>query len=330
MILVTGGTGLIGSHLLLYLTRKGESVRAIYRTEESLDKTKNLFKYYSAEPDKLWQQIDWVQADITDITSLEPVFEGITQIYHTAAKVSFKPKDVEELMLTNVEGTANLLHLAIDHKIKKFLHVSSIAALGTYDNPVTEKTHWNWKEKHSDYAVSKYLGEMEVWRAGQEGVPVVIINPSVIIGAHFWDRGTGKIIKKISSGMKFYPPGGNGFVDVWDVVKIMTELMKRDITNQSFIVSGYDKTYKELLTAVAKALGKQPPKYKLPRFIAEFVYWTGRLTGIGITSRALLNTLFQHPHYSSQKIIDELDYRFIPFEASIQNVTEQYRKVFKK
>ncbi len=330
MILVTGVTGLTGSHLLLYLARKGESVKAIYRTEQSLNKTKNLFGYYSAEPDKLWQQVDWVQADITDITSLEPVFEGVTEIYHTAAKVSFKPEDVEELMRTNVEGTANLLHLSIDHKIKKFLHVSSIAALGTYDNPVTEQTHWNWKEKHSDYAVSKYLGEMEVWRAGQEGVPVVIINPSVIIGAHFWDRGIGNIIRKINNGMRFYPPGGNGFVDVWDVVKIMTELMKQDITNQSFIVSGYDKSYKELLTAIAKAAGKQPPKYKLPRFAAEIVYWAGRLTGRSITSRALLNTLFQHPHYSSQKIIDELDYRFIPFEASILNLVEQYRKVFEQ
>ena len=329
MILVTGGTGFTGSHLLLFLARKDEKVRAIYRTEQSLKKTKNLFKHYSAEPDQLWQQIEWVQADITDVPSLDPVFEGITEVYHTAAKVSFQPKDVDILMQTNVEGTANLLHLSIEHHVRKFLHVSSIAALGTYDNPVTEKTHWNWKEKHSDYAVSKYLSEMEVWRAGQEGLQVVIINPSVILGAHFWDSGMGEIIKKISSGMPYYPPGGNGFVDVWDVVKVMTELMKRDITNQSYIVSGYDKSYQELLSAVATALGKQPPKYKLPRFMAEIVYWAGKIFGKGM-SISMLNTLYQHPHYSSQKIIDELDFRFIPFEASIQNLTQHYQKSFGK
>ena len=329
MILVTGGTGLLGSHLLLYLARKDKRVKAIYRTAESLNKTKNLFQYYSAEPNKLWQQIDWIQADITDITSLEPVFKNVSEVYHTAAKVSFKPEDKDILMQTNVEGTANLLHLSIDYKIRKFLHVSSIAALGTYDNPVTEQTHWNWKEKHSNYAISKYLSEMEVWRAGQEGLPVVIINPSVILGAHFWDSGIGKVIQKIDKGILFYPPGGNAFVDVWDVVKIMTELMKREINNQSYIVSGYDKSYQEFLSAVATSLGKQPPKLKLSRHIAEIFYWAGRLTGKGITSRALLNTLFQHPHYSSQKIINELNFRFIPFEASIQNLAEHYRKVFK-
>jgi len=329
MILVTGGTGLTGSHLLLYLTRKEQKVRAIYKSKESLNKTKNLFKYYSAEPEKLWTNIEWIPADITDITSLEPVFEGVTQVYHTAAKVSFRPKDKDILMQTNVEGTANLLHLAIDNKIQKFLHVSSIAALGSYDNPITEKTHWNWKETHSDYAVSKYLSEMEVWRAGQEGLPVVIINPVVILGAHFWNTGTGQIVQKVDNGIKFYPPGSNAFVDVWDVVKIMTKLMKSDISNESFIVSGSNQTYQKFLSEVAKALGKKPPQTKLPYWLAQMFYVIGRLTGKGITSKAMLKTLFQQPNYSSQKLIDTLDYHFVPFKASIQNLVAQYRKVFK-
>ena len=330
MTLVTGGTGLTGSHLLLYLTRKGQKVKAIYRSKESVNKTKNLFKYYSAEVERLWQNIEWIQADITDITSLKQAFEGVTQVYHIAAKVSFLPKDKDVLMQTNVEGTANLLHLAIDNNIQKFLHVSSIAALGHYDNPITEKTHWNWKETHSDYAISKYLSEMEVWRAGQEGLPVVIINPAVILGAHFWNTGTGQIIHKVDSGLRFYPPGGNAFVDVWDVVKTMTELMKSDISNESFIVSGSNQTYQKLLSDIAKVLGKNPPRTKLPYGLAQMLYLIGRLTGKGIASKAMLKTLFQQPNYSSQKLIDTLDYHFIPFEASIQNLVAQYRKVFKK
>ena len=330
MILVTGGTGLTGSHLLLYLTRKGLKVRAIFRSEKSMNKTKNLFKYYSAEPEKLWANIEWIPTDITDITALKPAFEAVTRVYHTAAKVSFLPKDKDVLMQTNVDGTANLLHLAIDNKIQKFLHVSSIAALGGYDNPITEKTHWNWKETHSDYAVSKYLSEMEVWRAGQEGLPIVIINPAVILGAHFWDTGTGQIVQKVDNGLRFYPPGGNAFVDVWDVVKIMTELMQRDISNESFIVSGFNQTYFEFLSSLAKFLGKKPPQTKLPYWLAQILYVAGRLTGKGITSKAILKTLFQHPQYSSQKLVNTLEYQFIPFEASIRNLTTQYRKVFKK
>jgi len=320
MILVTGGTGLIGSHLLLYLTRKGEKVRAIYRKKESLEKTKNLFKYYSAEPEILFNQIEWVQADITEITSLENVFEGITQVYHTAALVSFDKKDKDLLHLTNVEGTANLLHLAQSTQVEKFLYVSSIAALGQYDQPVTEKTHWNWKEKHSDYAVSKYLSEMEVWRAGQEGLPVVIINPSVVLGAHFLDSGFGTIISKLEKGLKYFPPGGNGIVDVWDVVKIMTSLMQSAIKNDSFIVSSYNKSYKDLLDAMAKELAVKSPKKALPKSLAYLLFLMGKLP------KSMMRTFYQFPHYTSGKLEKAINYNPIPFEASVQNLVSQYKK----
>jgi len=320
MILVTGGTGLIGSHLLLYLTRKGEKVRAVYRKKESLKKTKNLFKYYSAEPEILFNQIEWVQADITEITSLENVFEGITQVYHTAALVTFDKKDKDLLHLTNVEGTANLLHLAQSTQVEKFLHVSSIAALGQYDQPVTEKTHWNWKEKHSDYGVSKYLSEMEVWRVGQEGLPVVIINPSVVLGAHFWDSGFGAIISKLEKGLKYFPPGGNGFVDVWDVVKVMTSLMQSDINNDSFIVSSYNKPYKDLLEAMAKELAVKPPNKALPKSLAYLLFLMGKLP------KSMMRTFYQFPHYASDKLEKAINYNPIPFEASVQNLVSQYKK----
>jgi len=320
MILVTGGTGLIGSHLLLYLTRKREKVRAIYRKKESLEKTKKLFKYYSAEPDLLFNQIEWMQADITDITSLENIFDGIKQVYHTAALVSFKKKDKDLLHLTNVEGTANMLHTAQAAGVRKFLHVSSIAVLGTYDQPITEKTYWNWKEKYSDYAVSKYLSEMEVWRAGQEGLPVVIINPSVVLGAHFWHSGFGTIISKLEKGLKYYPPGGNGFVDVWDVVKVMTDLMQSDIENDSFIVSSYNKSYKDLLDMMAKTLAVKPPGSALSKNLAFLLFLFGKIP------KSMLHTFFSYPKYAADKLEKVINFNPIPFEASIQNLISQYKK----
>jgi len=320
MILVTGGTGLIGSHLALYLARKGEKLRVVYRKKESLKKTKNLFKNYSSEPNILFNQIEWVQADITEITSLENVFDGIKQVYHTAALVSFDKKDKDLLQSTNVEGTANLLHLAQSAEVEKFLHVSSIAALGQYDQPVTEKTHWNWKEKHSDYAVSKYLSEMEVWRAGQEGLPVIIINPSVVLGAHFWQSGFGTIISKLEKGLKYYPPGGNGFVDVWDVVKVMTDLMQSNIENDSFIVSSYNKSYKDLLVAMAKELSVRIPKKPLPKSLAYLLFLMGKMP------KSMMRTFYRFPHYASDKLEKSINFKPIPFEASIQNLISQYKK----
>jgi len=331
MILVTGGTGLIGSHLLLFLTRKGYKPRAIYRNRNSIEKTKNLFKHYIADAATLFNKIEWIEADITDIVSLEAVFEGIFQVYHTAAMVSFNKKDKNILMQTNVEGTANLLHLSLEHGINKFLHVSSIAALGSHDNPVTEQTHWNWKEKHSDYAISKYLSEMAVWRAGQEGLPVVIINPSVVIGAHFWDRGIGKIIESVEKNLNFYPLGGNGFVDVWDIVKVMYQLMESPIINNSFIVSAYNRSYYELLKHLAVLLNRKSPKLKLTKLPVYTIYllgWLKEFFGIGqlLLSRDMINTLFSYPKYSSEKLKTTLNIDFIPFEASLKNLIHQYRQ----
>ena len=320
MILVTGGTGLTGSHLLLYLTRKGFLPRAIYRDKKSLQKTKNLFINYSAEPNKLFNRIEWIQADITDITGLQPAFDKVKQVYHTAALVSFKPNDKELLHQTNVTGTENILACAQEAGVEKLLHVSSIATLGNYENPITEQTHWNWKEPHSDYAVTKYLSEMEVWRAGQEGLPVVIVKPSIIMGAHFWDTGIGKTIHKSVNGMKFYPPGGNGFVDVWDLVKTMVDLMNSPIENDSFIVSAYDLPYKKFLTEIHNNLDKKAPDKKLPKWLAYFLFLTGKLP------KSVYRNFYRHPHYSSEKLKNTLNFKFIPFEASIQNIMTQYKK----
>jgi len=333
MILVTGGTGFIGSHLLLFLTRKGLKPRAIFRDKKSIRKTKNLFELYSTQAADLFDQIEWVYGDITDISSLIPVFDGITHIYHTAALVSFDSKDKEELHQVNVEGTAaNMLNLAIESNIKKFVHISSIAALGSYDNPVTEKTHWNWKGKHSEYAVTKHLAEMEAWRATQEGLPVIILNPSVVIGAGFWQNGIGKIIiTKTAKGNKFYPSGGNGFVDVWDLVKIMTDLMNSLVINESFIVSAYDLSFKELMSTIAFKLNKKAPSIALPKNIAYVLALINYLLPKKFKntlplSFSLVRNLYRHPHYSSEKLLQVWRNNFIPFEASITNIIAQYKK----
>ena len=331
MILVTGGTGLIGSHLLLFLTRKDRRVRAIYRDEKSIQKTKNLFKLYSAEPDKLFRMVEWVKADITDITSLPEIMSGIKQVYHAAALVSFDSADKRLLHLTNVDGTANMLQIAMDAGIEKFVHFSSIAALGGYEQPVTELTHWNWKEPHSEYAVTKYLSEMEVWRASQEGLPVVILNPSVVLGAGFWNEGTGKIIQNVDKKMRFYPPGANHFVDVWDLVKVSYDLMQSPVINEGFIVGGNFVYYKELLKMIAQALGKKPPAYPLPEFLAQFIWrveWVKSkiFRTKPLITKSLYHSLFQQNRYSSEKLIRTLSFRFIPVEASIKNIVLQYQK----
>ena len=232
MILVTGGTGLIGSHLLFHLAKNGERARANYRTKESMDKVSKIFGYYTDNPSELMDKIEWVEADITDIDRMNTIFEDVKKVYHCAAFISFDPKDYKTLEKINVEGTANVVNLCLKHGVEKLCHVSSIAAIGPSlkDKEATEENEWN--DAHvSVYGLTKRDAELEVWRGSQEGLSVAILNPGVVIGPGFWRSGSGSFFTYAAKGKKHFVPGGTGFVAVDDVVNAMVRLMESDIKN---------------------------------------------------------------------------------------------------
>jgi dihydroflavonol-4-reductase len=270
MILVTGGTGLVGAHLLIHLIEKGEAVNAIYRNSESLQKTESLFSLYQKKG--LFESIHWVQADILNVPSLENAFKGIKQVYHCAALISFDPKDEDLVRKTNIEGTANIVNLCLAYKIEKLCHLSSIAALGdltVQETLITEETEWNPEKPHSDYAISKYGAEMEVYRGQQEGLPSLILNPGVILGPGFWEQGSGTIFAKVKKGLSFYTKGKTGFIAVSDVARIAYELMKSDIYNERFTLVAENIKLKDFLNTVADALKVKRPAYYASPFLMQ-------------------------------------------------------------
>jgi len=260
MILVTGATGLVGSHLLVQLLQENEEVKALFRSEKQIEKVKNVFAFYNQT--RLFDKINWVKGDITDIPSLEIAFENVTHVYHCAALISFDPSDEDELRKINIEGTANVVNCCIDFGVKKLCHVSSIAALGTpkeHEITITEETEWNPEELHSDYAITKYGAEMEVWRGHQEGLEVVIVNPGVIFGYGFPNKGSDVIIQSVKKGLSFYTKGNIGIVSVEDVVKCMVQLMKSNITGERYILVGENIDFKNLLTYIATVFKVKKP-----------------------------------------------------------------------
>ncbi|KRP28965.1 MAG: NAD-dependent epimerase, partial [Cryomorphaceae bacterium BACL22 MAG-120619-bin32] len=250
MILVTGGTGLVGSHLLVHLCLQNERIRAIYRTESSLEKVKNVFFSYTDDA-TLFEKIIWFQADITDVPAMIPAFLDVKQVYHCAAFISFNPKDYREMRKVNIHGTAIMVNLAIDAKVEKFCYVSSIAAVGESltNDLITEETEWNKELDNSGYSITKFGAEMEVWRASQEGVPVILVNPGVILGSGFGDSGSGKLFSQVYQGFPFFTEGITGFVSVKDVVKAMILLMNGTTANERFILVSENKSFKEVLFA---------------------------------------------------------------------------------
>jgi dihydroflavonol-4-reductase len=317
MVLVTGATGLVGSHLVLHLIEQGQDVKALFRNEKGKQSVKSVFEHY--QKTALFDKIIWCQADILDIPSLELAFQNIEYVYHCAALISFDPKDEEKLRKINIEGTANVVNFCIDYKVKKFCYVSSIAALGNLketETIITEETEWNPEKHHSDYAISKYGAEMEVWRAQQEGLNVVIVNPGVILGPLFWTEGSGEIYQKVKKGLAFYTKGITGFVTVIDVVKMMHLLMESTVVGERFILVSENKSYQDLVFKMAEVLKVKKPKLHATQFLTRLAWradWL--LTTVFGKKRLLTQDLAHSLHstdvYSNEKIISQFG---IPFE----------------
>ncbi|SFZ89591.1 Nucleoside-diphosphate-sugar epimerase [Flaviramulus basaltis] len=333
MILVTGGTGLVGAHLLYKLVSSNKEVRAIYRNEHKLSNVKSVFSCYIDNYEPLFNSIEWVEADILDIPSLSDAFIDITHVYHCAAFVSFEPDKYQLLRKTNIEGTANIVNLCISNSVEKLCYVSSVATLGSETNnkPITEKTNWNTEADNSVYAITKYGAEMEVWRGTQEGLNAVIVNPGVILGAGIWRYGTGSLFKKANKGFKHYTSGSVGLIDVEDVITIMIKLMESNINNERFVLVAENLTYKDFLQALSNSVNAEPPKKLASTFILSMGWkldWlVHKLTGKRRQlTKHLAQSLASETFYASNKIKDALNYKFKPIDKTIISVGHQYLK----
>lgn len=333
MILVTGGTGLVGAHLLAHLAKNKQHVKAIYRTPDKLAAVKNVFSYYFDDPTTYFNQIEWFQADVTNVPSLEVAFPDVTQVYHAAALISFDPKDFDQLRKVNIEGTANIVNLCIAHGVKKLCFVSSIAAVGENEDatiPITEETHWNPEIDNSVYAISKYGSEMEVWRGSQEGLDVVIVNPAIILGAGFWRSGSGTLFRKIEKGLKYYTKGILSYVDVQDVVSVMIQLMESSIKNERFVLVAENWTLEKFTNTMANTLNVTPPKKEASSFILAIgwrmdwlqQFFTGKRRRL---TKQMAKSLQSQSFFDSSKIQNALNFKFKPLEETIARVGKRYK-----
>jgi len=251
------------SHLLKQLVRNGHKVRALHR---------------SSFPKNLSEQelsvIEWVKGDIMDVDLLSEVMEGIEQLYHAAALVSFNPSRRRELFRTNIDGTANIVNAALECGVKKMVHVSSVSAMGRIRTGVAvdETMFWTKETSNSNYGQSKYLAELEVWRAIGEGLNGVIVNPTLILGAGDWENGSSKMFKTAFDEFPWYTEGASGFVDVRDVVKAMIELMESDISGERFILNAENRNFKDVFTLMSNEFGKRAPHRKVNRVLAALVW----------------------------------------------------------
>ena len=329
MILVTGGTGLVGCHLLYSLVNENKKVRALHRKNSKTDSVRKVFSYYSKDYKKLFDKIEWIEGDINDITSLDVAFQNISEIYHCAAFISFSNQDFNAMKKINVEGTANMINTAIVKKVDKFCYVSTIAAIGERKNMLIDE-ECEWKENNNPYSKTKHDAELEVWRGISEGLNAVIVNPGVIIGSGYWRRGSGAFITQISRGMNYFPPGKTGFICVKDVVKIMRELMDKNIFSERFLLVAENWTQKDFIYSVCNYLNLKSPSKKASKsiMILGLILDTARsffLNKRRRLSSAIIKSSHSKNEYSNKKISSVLNYKFKMVEKSIKVTCENFK-----
>lgn len=320
MILVTGGTGLVGRHLLRALVAENKKVRAIHRESSSFEGVEDIKS-----------KIEWVRCDVRDQEDLAKALEGVKQVYHCAAVVSYLPKDKRMMLDINVGGTKNLVDQALIANIEKLVHVSSIAAIGRVEgsNKVSEENKWAASKLNSNYALSKQLSEMEVWRGIAEGLNAAIVNPSIILGPGNYSIGTGRFFSMIDEGLKIYTPGQTGFVGVQDVVKCMCRLMEQDISGERFILNSENLTYKAVFDKIAKELGKKGPSFRLNTFMSEMAWRVESVLAkiSGREPRGTKETVrlsMKSWEYQNSKIVERLNYTFEAMDRVMEKTALDY------
>lgn len=332
MILVTGGTGLLGSHLLLNLVKRGETVRAIYRTQKKRDSVVDIFKYHETDPVKLWERIEWVKGDVLDVPSLEDAFENVSKVYHCAAAVTFLPKDRPYMNAVNVDGTANVVNLCLEKEGVRLCHVSSVAAIGRdgSEEMISERNEWKDTSHNAAYAISKHFAELEVWRGVVEGLDAFMVNPSLIVGPGDWNASTGAMFRRTWNGLPFYTRGGNCFVDVRDVAEAMVQLMETDVRDERFIVGAENRKFKEVFERIAERMGKRSPRFEATPFLTGLT-WRFESAVSAVTgkkpfiTKEVAHHALQLNRYDNSKLLEALpNFRYRDFNETIDFVSGKF------
>jgi dihydroflavonol-4-reductase len=321
-VLVTGGTGFVGAYIIKELIQKGYFVRAIRRSK----------KLPFFIPADILNKAEWVDGDVLDVIALDDAMKGIDALIHSAASISFARKDRKQMYKVNIDGTANVVNLALENSIKKLVHISSISALGrtSAGEHVTEEKKWVESKLNTHYGITKNKAEKEVWRGISEGLNAVIINPSTVLGYGNWHDGSCAIFRNVYREFRWYTTGINGFVDVEDVAKAAVLLMEIDISEERFILNSENWEFRQLFNTIADGFGKKKPSLEATRLLSSIAWRLEKVKSSLANRKPLLTKetakiALSKTYWQNDKILKALPgFSFLSLEQSIKKACKNY------
>lgn len=328
-VLVTGGTGIVGTRLLYDLASSSELVYALKRPQSDIQTVRRVFRFLG-DDGRLFEKIKWLEGDVTDYFSLESAFQNVKSVIHAAALVSFNRKDRTRVFEVNVKGTENVVNACLNTGVQELGFVSSTAALGVKkEGKIDEDTKWDTDQGASYYSISKHYAEREVWRGHSEGLNVAVVNPCIVVGPGNWNRSSGTLFKKIKEGLSYYTEGSNAFVAVEDVSAILLKLLEKKRFGQRYLTIGENMSYKDFLQLVAVKMKVKQPYKRANKNLLKLAWLAESLRSLLMKdeSRVTLDSVksaVTKRSYSSQKIIDELGFSFTPIAEAIEKTALYY------
>lgn len=324
MILITGASGFLGSYLTAALSQSGKEVRALYHSNPPVQALASL------------PGVTWQQRDLLDVYDVEEAMESVTEVYHCAAVVSFRPADHDRILHQNVLSTAHVVDEALRQGIRKLVYISSVAAIGRSVPAleISESNEWEESKNNSAYAVSKHAAEMEVWRGIAEGLDAALLNPGIILGTPLngnWHDGSAAMMQVVAGNFPFYTQGANAFVGVKDVVEAAQLLMQSEVSAERFILSAACLPYRDLFTTMANALGVKPPHLAAGPFLSGLVWrWSAlrqAITGKKATvTRETARNAQLSCSYKNEKFLKAFpQFRYTPIPTVIREMAAAYQ-----
>ncbi len=326
-ILVTGGTGFLGTYIIKHLVEKGYQVRAIRRSNK-------MPAWIPKEISDLNTSgsVEWVEGDVLDVVALEEAMEGIDAVIHAAAVVSFVKKERKNMYQVNVEGTANVVNMMLEKNIRRLVHISSVAALGrtATGGHVDEEKKWEESKVNTHYGRSKYKAELQVWRGMGEGLEAVILNPSTILGYGDWNHGSSAIFKNVFKEFKWYVSGTNGFVDVEDVAEVAVLMMESSVSEQRFIINADNWPFKKIQEKIAGEFGKKKPTRLTTPFLLGVAWRIEKMKSVFTRKKPLITkesarVAQSRTWFENAKLLKALPgFSFTPLEETIKRSCKKY------
>jgi len=330
MIAITGSTGFVGSHILLELLKRNKSVLALKRPESDIYYTQKVFEIHDSL--HLFNKIQWIDCHLSKYSDVVDVFNNVDFVIHAAAQVNINKTGSKSMIEKNIKITENVVNAAILQHVKRFCYISSIATIThNVDGIGKENSPFEILTTDHPYTVSKCYAELEVWRGIQEGLPAVIVNPSVILGySRQWNIFE-SIVNSLKKGYFYYPTGRGSFVDIRDVVRIILHLtFNTSITNQRFILTSENIYYKEFYNYILELLGIKGNLKPISKEKLLMIGYFGELMSVlskkKYIDRYTAKLLNKDLCYSNEKITDVLQYKFIPIKDSIKYMLEIHEK----